>query len=213
MKIHALPHAVMVNAIASLGVLSCLPAHAQVAGAIERALARRTMQQTQAKFLPKAAERKLLAKQAEQAMTKTSTGDNLVNRWTSSLCKLGVPCPLPAKMANAFVGGSYNEVELTQDTVMYRTYSVQKNKFGEPAVSWWTRDPKRGTQAVVENAIPFSTNANNADKLVKLRVPKGETIYEGESAQFRGANGSQNGPVGGGNQILLRRVEPSWEVK
>ena len=47
---------------------------------------------------------------------------------------------------------------------------------------------------------------NKATRVVKIRVPPGQTIYEGVSA-------SQKGLVGGGNQIWIPKVSPEWEIK
>jgi hypothetical protein len=47
---------------------------------------------------------------------------------------------------------------------------------------------------------------NTAEKLVEIRVPKGTVIYEGAAAP-------QFGHLGGGNQVYIPKVNPTWVVK
>jgi hypothetical protein len=47
---------------------------------------------------------------------------------------------------------------------------------------------------------------NTAEKVVTIKVPAGTTIFEGFAAP-------QGGLVGGGNQVVIRNVDPSWIVK
>jgi filamentous hemagglutinin len=47
---------------------------------------------------------------------------------------------------------------------------------------------------------------NEASRVIHILVPPGETIFEGYAAQ-------QRLRLGGGSQVYLLRVDPSWEVK
>ncbi len=146
-------------------------------------------------------------KPAAQGAT-TRMPDQVVNRWTSSLCKPSKPCPLDEKTANTFRGGSYHEKKLGQDTVVYRNYHDPARKFGAPdeRFSYWSRSNTNGTQAVIDKAIDVSRYGNKADRAIAVRVPKGTRIYEGS------AHGLDKGAVGGGNQVILDRVKPEWEL-
>jgi len=155
------------------------------------------------------------AKQASETAAKAAsrralnqTGDRIVQRWASSMCKPSNPCPLPAKAANTFVGGAYDEVILTNDTVLYRVFHEPKYKFGAPGeASYWSRSDARGIQAAIDRSIPVSKNGNTAEKLVAIRVPKGTRIFEGKAQAF------ERGPAGGGSQVVIDDVQPGWEIK
>jgi hypothetical protein len=47
---------------------------------------------------------------------------------------------------------------------------------------------------------------NTAQSVVQMRVPQGTTIFEG-------AAGPNFGQLGGGNQVFIPRVNPSWVVQ
>ncbi|NRG46585.1 hypothetical protein HRF87_17680 [Bacillus sp. CRN 9] len=49
-------------------------------------------------------------------------------------------------------------------------------------------------------------DTNNATKVVQIKVPKGVEMFEGLAAPQRGL-------VGGGNQVWIREVNPSWLIK
>ena len=151
------------------------------------------------------------AAQAAKSATRRSavrSADRVVKRWTSSLCKPAKPCPLDEKTANTFRGGSYNETILGADTLLYRHYQQADRKFGAPGerFSYWSRTRASGTQAIIDRAIPVSRYGNRAEYVVTIRVPKGTRIYEGV------ARGLDKGAVGGGNQIVLERVRPHWQI-
>lgn len=150
----------------------------------------------------------VLARSAEKKIAvagvaaRTRHGDRLVKRWNQHFCD-PKPCPLDNKTASTFTGHSYDEVALEKDTILYRAYHA-------PSVpsegQWWKRSPNaKGTSAIIGNAIPPSSG-NYADEMVKIRVPKGQVIYEGKSAR-------QGGLVGGDGQVFLERIETSWVVR
>jgi len=180
-------------------------ANAWIGEAAERAAQRAAIQ---------AAERSA-AKQASKTAAETAsrraltqTGDRVVKRWASALCKPFNPCPLPKKTANSFVGGAYDEVILENETIFYRVFHDQKYKFGAPGeASYWSCSDARGLQAAIDHAIPVSRNGNTAEKLVTIRVPKGTRLFEGK------AQGLERGTTGGGNQVVIEKVRPEWEMK
>jgi len=100
-------------------------------------------------------------KTAAEAVSRravVNASDRVIKRWASSLCKPAAPCPLPAKTANTFVGGSYDEVILGKDTILYRAFHEPKFKFGEPGerLSYWSRSKANNVQATIDSAIPVS---------------------------------------------------------
>ena len=181
-------------------------ASAQIGAAAERAAARAAVT---------AAERQSAERTAKEAAGATSrralnqAADRVVKRWSSSFCKPAVPCPLPAKTANTFKGGSYDEVILGGDTVLYRVFHEPAHRFGMPGerFSYWSRSDARGTQAAVDSAIDVSKYGNTAERLVAVRVPRGTRVYEGKTQSI------ERGPIGGGNQVVVDGVRPGWEVK
>jgi len=179
-----------------------MPVQSQVAGAVERAAARAAAR--------KAAER--AGKEnatAAAANAARRASDVVVRRWTLSMCNPAKPCPLPEGFAKTFNGGSYNEVILGSDTVLYRVYSNQAHRLGRPGdqFTYWSRSDARNTQAVMDSAIEVSRYGNTAQSLVAVRVPRGTRIFEGDA---RGID--RGGPVGGGNQVVLESVRPEWVV-
>ena len=59
-------------------------------------------------------------------------------------------------------------------------------------------------QSIIDSALDPAWG-NQATNWVEVRVPAGTTFYEGAAA-------SQGGLVGGGNQVFISRVDPSWVV-
>ena len=193
---------IMLIAVAALffsDLAALEPAEAQIAGAVRRAAPRAAARQ--------AAERATVRTAAVRA--ERQAADRLVGRWTVSRCRPHRPCPLPAREAGTFTGGSYNEIRLGSDTRLYRVYSSPENRLGAPGerFSYWSRSNATGTRAVIDSAIPTSRNGNSAVRQVSIVVPRGTTIYEGN------ARALPRGPVGGGNQVILDRVRPEWVVR
>ena len=193
--------------------LTCAPAYAQLMNAARRAAERSAAQAAERSAIraaeqsaARATERSTVrAAERDTAAAKRRTGapaprlqDRVTQRWSTPLCSRQRPCPLPAGVGSSFRAGSYNEVVLGRDTIFYRTYSNPAFRAGSASrYSYWSRSPARGTQAVIDRAIPVSRNGNVANRQVGVLVPKGIRIFEGEAAAIRG------GPVGGGNQVVL----------
>lgn len=188
-----------------IGLLLPLVASAWVGEVAERSAQRAAVQAAERSAAERATK---VAAEAASRQAVTKTGDRIVKRWASSLCKPSSPCPLPAKTANTFVGGAYDEVVLSTDTVLYRAFHEPKFKFGAPGEpSYWSRSDARGIQAAVDRAIPVSKTGNTAEKLVAIRVPKGTRVFEGK------VRGLEQGPTGGGGQVVLDGVQPGWEIR
>jgi hypothetical protein len=196
------PKVLRTAATASVTLLllfAAYPSWSQIAEIVERAIGKRITQQAERQVFTGSAEKEVLA---AGAVTRTRQGDRLVKHWNQHFCN-PKPCPLDKDVSTKFVGNSYDEIVLAKDTILYRRYHPGAN---EPVGKWYTRSPNaKGTSAIISNAIPISTG-NYADKMVKIRVPKGHTIYDGISAR-------QGGLVGGGNQVYLKDVNPSWVIQ
>ena len=147
-----------------------------------------------------------IVRQTPKSAVPIRAGDMTVRSWTSARCKPSRPCPLPARYANSFVGGTYREVRLGQDTRLYRVYSSHDRRLGNPGeqYSYWSRSNAQGTRAVIDSAIPTSRNGNTARYQVSIVAPRGTVVYEGTAAPL------PRGSVGGGNQVVLGRVQNDW---
>ena len=110
--------------------------------------------------------------------------------------------PLPDKVANTFRSGTYTEVVTQGDTTLYRVYG---GKAGELGPYWTTTKPQGPLQSVIDSALDQNWG-NTATNVTTIKVPQGTTIYQGYAA-------SQGGLVGGGTQVYIPKVDPSWIVK
>ena len=109
--------------------------------------------------------------------------------------------PLPQDIANTFRSGTYDEVTLAQPATLYRAYSDPKRKIGP----FWTRTKPTGPLQVTIDSALDQNWGNQATNVVTIKVPAGQTIYEGPAAPQRGL-------VGGVNQVYIPKVDPNWEV-
>ena len=191
-------------------LVSCPPTtSAQVFRAVERASARAARRAVAERAATKSERAAMRAERAAASRRRVPRGeDAVVKRWSSSLCKPARPCPLPENVANNFSGGSYKEVVLARDTVLYRVYHSPKVRLGVPGkrFSYWSRSDARGLQAAIDGAIPVSRNGNVGDKRVAIRVPRGTHVYEG-----RARGDATTGTAGGGDQVVVDRVRPEWQ--
>lgn len=198
----------MIKSLLPAAAVICLifaPEASAYLGSIQKAAARAAATAARRQAVQRPAS---LAAKSATRNTASRTADRAVKRWTSSLCKPAKPCPLDEKTANTFRGGSYTETILGKDTLLYRNYQQAERKLGAPGerFSYWSRTNTSGTQAIIDRAIPVSRYGNRAEYVVTIRVPKGTRIYEGA------ARGLDKGAVGGGNQIVLERVRPQWQI-
>jgi hypothetical protein len=110
--------------------------------------------------------------------------------------------PLPEAIAKTFRSASYIQTVTKEETVLYRVYGGKVGRLG----SFWTKSPPNGpVQSIIDSALDPSWG-NTATQVVKMKVPKGVTIYEGYAA-------SQKGLVGGGSQIYIERINLSWIIE
>jgi hypothetical protein len=113
--------------------------------------------------------------------------------------------PLPEKVVNTFRSGSYTELKLAEDTTLYRAYGGS----AAPIRSYWSRTPPAGpVQAQMDMGL-LPEWGNTATDVIEIKVPAGTTIYEGA------AGGQSNGLtalLGGGNQVYIPQVDPSWVI-
>jgi len=76
--------------------------------------------------------------------------------------------------------------------------------------AFWTRAPSHGPlQSILDNAL-LPEWGNSATHTVRIEVPAGHTIFEGPSAPQHGKFGSL---LGGGDQVVIQHVDPSWEIR
>jgi hypothetical protein len=112
------------------------------------------------------------------------------------------PGPLEAEVGETFRSASYTARTLAQPVELYRVYSDPDRMLGP----YWSRTPPSGPlQATIDSAL-LPEYGNEATRVIHIRVPPGETIFEGYAAR-------QRLQLGGGSQVYLLRVDPSWEVK
>ena len=202
------PRLVMASAFCMV-ILMSPNADAQFAGAIERAIAKRVAAQAANREIRSAA-----AKHGSTAIAKrTAKGDYLVKRWNNNLCKASSRCPLPNEFGAGFKGGTYDEIILAKDTVLYRSFDGSSSKFGGQNISWWKLEPSKGTAAVIDNSIPATTNGNFAAKLARIKVPAGERIYEGISGPIYAGQSNRMVAVGGKTQFAIVGDASAWEIK
>lgn len=109
--------------------------------------------------------------------------------------------PLPDKISETFRGGSYTEIVTKEPTTLYRVYGGKAGQLGP----YWTKTPPSGPmQSQIDSALKPEWG-NTAEKVVKIEVPPGTTIYDGFAAP-------QGGLTGGGSQVVIPKVDPGWIV-
>ena len=141
------------------------------------------------------------ADQVETAITQATYGCDvtITNKAITAQFNPTLKGPLPATIVADFTGGSYSQVVLGQDVTLYRVYGGTTPKIGP----WWSRTPPNGP---LQSQMDFSLPPGNpGTKVVTIRVPKGTVIFEGRAA-------AQLGKLGGGDQIYIQEVKPTWEV-
>jgi hypothetical protein len=134
----------------------------------------------------------------EAGQRALSQGDEVVRHWTP----LDSDRPLvEAGRGDTFRSSTYDEIRLSEDRVFYRDYSDPNRRFS----AFWTREPSSGPfQSMLDSAI-LPEWGNRAEHTVAIRVPAGTTVYEGPTAP-------QRAMLGGGDQTVIPKVDPAWEV-
>ena len=113
------------------------------------------------------------------------------------------PGPLPTVVADTFRSGTYTARTSSEATTLYRAYGGTAGEVG----GYWTRSAPAGPlQAQIDLALRPEWG-NTATSMSQINVPAGTVIYEGAAA-------GQGGPfVGGGSQVYIPHVDPSWVVR
>lgn len=110
--------------------------------------------------------------------------------------------PLGKEVAETFRSGSYTERVTSEVTTLYRSHGGAAEAIGP----YWTRTPPAGPlQSRIDSALRTEWG-NTATGVSSIRIPAGTTIFEGFAA-------SQGGLVGGGSQVFIPKVDPSWLVR
>lgn len=116
------------------------------------------------------------------------------------------PGPLDDSVAATFRSASYDEVVLSQDTLLYRVYGGEAGPIG----GYWSRTPPTGPmQAQIDLALNPQWG-NLATDVATIKVPAGTTIYEGAAAAQSLPGGGTL--LGGGNQVFIPNVNSGWLV-
>jgi RHS repeat-associated protein len=116
------------------------------------------------------------------------------------------PGPLADEIAATFRGGSYSSITLSTDVVLYRSWGGRAGELGQ----YWTRTRPTGPlQSQLDSALDPAWG-NTAERVAVIRVPAGTTIYQGAAAPQRIAGGGSL--LGGGSQVFIPHVDPSWLV-
>jgi phage-related protein len=110
-------------------------------------------------------------------------------------------------VVESFRSASYTGRTLAQPKDLYRAFSDPESKFG----AYWTDlHPSGPLQSKIDSALRPSFG-NAATEVVQIRVPANQTIFEGYAAAQAEEPGVRL--LGGGRQVVLTDVDPSWEVK
>ena len=110
--------------------------------------------------------------------------------------------PLPGNIANTFRSGSYSQVITQETTTLYRVYG---GTAGETGSFWTTVKPSGPMQSQLDLALNPSWG-NTAANVATIRVPPGVTYYGGYAS-------AQGYLPGGGYQVFISNVNPSWIVR
>ena len=114
---------------------------------------------------------------------------------------------LPTTVVQSFRSGSYTGRTLAAPKDLYRVFSDPENKFG----AYWTDLPPSGPlQSTIDSAL-LPSFGNAAERVVHIKVPPNETIFEGFAGPQSEARGIRL--LGGGRQVVLNKVDPSWEIR
>ena len=110
-------------------------------------------------------------------------------------------------IVDSFRSGSYTAKTLAAPKDLYRTFSEEEFRLG----AYWTDLPPTGPlQAKIDLAL-LPSFENAATHTVHIRVPAGETIFEGFAAGQSAEPGIHL--IGGSPQVVLTNLDRAWEVK
>jgi hypothetical protein len=109
--------------------------------------------------------------------------------------------PLEGHFESSFRSSAYTSRRLGQPRDLYRVYSDPVRRLG----AFWTDVQPSGPLQATMDAALLPGFGNAATKVVHIRVPAGQVVYEGLSAR-------QEGWLGGGTQYVLPKALKVWEV-
>jgi RHS repeat-associated protein len=136
------------------------------------------------------------------ATTPSQAAEGGVIRWTP----LNGPGPLGKDMAKTFRSATYTEFIAEEPIVLYRVWGGRSKELR----AFWTRTkPKGPLQTQIDSAV-LPGFGNTFENLTTIRVPAGTRLFEGVAARQAEAGIEL---VGGGNQIVVPMVDPSWIVR
>jgi hypothetical protein len=112
--------------------------------------------------------------------------------------------PLKLNVANTFRGGSYTAKTLQSPTTVYRWYGNNSPRLGP---YWTTTFPAGALQSQLDSAINPEWG-NSFEGLATAEIPAGTEVFEGSAGPQDLIGGGSL--MGGGNQIYIPQVDPSW---
>ncbi len=119
---------------------------------------------------------------------------------------LSGPGPL-GDVASTFRSGSYTQEVLQSDTTLYRVYGGNAGPIGY----YLTDVAPAGPLQSIEDSALNPAWGNTAQNVSTFQVPAGTTIYRGFAAPQPLSGGGSL--IGGGSQIYIPKINPSWLVR
>ena len=140
-------------------------------------------------------------KTATGSAATTAEGAEVNNNGVVRFGPLNGPGPLGESVASTFKDGSYTQMVLDEETILYRAYGGEAGPLG----SYWTRIPPAGPLLSTIDLALDPSWGNTARRVSVIKVPAGTTIYKGYAAP-------QGELVGGGSQVYIPKVDPAWLI-
>ena len=112
----------------------------------------------------------------------------------------------PRSPASTFRSGTYTEKVTDDDTYFYRDYGGTASATGR----FWTPEPSSGPMQSQMDSAVLPEWGNTFESQAVMKVPAGNTYYEGAAASQTGTVGTQPTLMGGGTQAFFPNLDPSW---
>jgi hypothetical protein len=115
-----------------------------------------------------------------------------------------------SSVADTFRSSSYFKVSYSEPTKLYRVFGGEAKELGP----YWSRTKPFGPlQAQIDSAM-LPEFKNTKKYWVEIEVPANKVMYEGSaSEQYLISQGGEVGSLmGGGNQVFIEYVDPSWRT-
>jgi RHS repeat-associated protein len=123
-------------------------------------------------------------------------------RWTP----LNGSGPLGEDMAKTFRSATYTEFIADEPITLYRTWGGRSKELGP----FWTRTKPAGTLQTQLDGAVLPEFGNTFENVTTIRVPAGTRLFEGVAAP---QNRTIIDLIGGGNQVVVPHIKPSWIVQ